>query len=86
MFLSRFVETHHFKEERKANRFLYRGTFGTTPYFEGLDTREKNGLNSDPSEASIVSRVVGGAFNTDIKSKSMIQKSFDHSIRLIIDE
>lgn len=68
-FRSRFVETQHFRDEQAANRFLYRGTFGTGPTFEGLDGRPKNGLNADPLEPSTLSKIVGGAFNTNIKSK-----------------
>ncbi|KAL3935043.1 MAG: hypothetical protein SGBAC_009355 [Bacillariaceae sp.] len=72
-FLSRFVSTPQFEAEQKANKFLYRGTFGTGPSFEGLDSREKNGLNTDPEEPSILSKVVGGAFNTDIKNSANTQ-------------
>lgn len=68
-FKSRFVTTPQFEQERKANKFLYRGTFGTGPCLDGLDSRDKNGLNTDPEEPSVLSKVLGGAFNTDIKSK-----------------
>lgn len=90
-FLSRFVSTPQFEAEQKANKFLYRGTFGTGPSFEGLDSREKNGLNTDPEEPSILSKVVGGAFNTDIKSKSTLISrgvSFErrHFLQFILDD
>lgn len=73
-FLSRFVWTPQFEQEQKANKFLYRGTFGTGPYLEGVDSREKKGLNSNPQEPSVLSKVLGGAFNTNIKSKSTVGK------------
>ena len=71
-FLSKFVETEQFKEERKANRFLYRGTFGTGPT-AFFDSRAKQGLNSDPIEPSTLSKIVGGAFNTNIKNTANTQ-------------
>jgi len=72
-FLSRFVLTEHFQKERKANRFLYRGTFGTGPYAALFDSRRKTGLNSDPVEPSPLSKVIGGAFNTNIKNPANTQ-------------
>lgn len=72
-FLSRFVLTEHFEEERKANKFLYRGTFGTGPSSEFFDSRPKTGLNDDPIEPSPLSKVVGGAFNTKIKNSANTQ-------------
>ena len=72
-FLSRFVLTEHFEKERKANKFLYRGTFGTGPSSELFDSRPKLGLNEDPIEPSTLSKVIGGAFNTDIKNSANTQ-------------
>jgi len=72
-FLSRFVMTEHFVEEQKKQKFLYRGTFGTGPSSEFFDARPKNGLNSDPIEPTNLSKVVGGAFNTDIKNSANTQ-------------
>jgi hypothetical protein len=72
-FLSRFVMTEHFVEEQKNQKFLYRGTFGTGPSSEFFDARPKNGLNADPIEPTTISKVVGGAFNTDIKNSANTQ-------------
>jgi hypothetical protein len=72
MFRSRFVETEAMVKERQANRFLYRGTFGTGPS-AFFDKRPKNGLNSDPIEPSILSKVIGRALNTDIKNPANTQ-------------
>ena len=72
-FLSRFVMTEHFVEEQKKQKFLYRGTFGTGPSSELFDARPRNGLNSDPIEPTNLSKVVGGAFNTDIKNSANTQ-------------
>lgn len=73
-FLSRFVLTEHFENERKAKKFLYRGTFGTGPSSEFFDSRPKQrGLNEDPIEPSPLSKVIGGAFNTDIKNSANTQ-------------
>lgn len=71
-FRSRFVETKAFQEERDADRFLYRGTFGTTPV-AFFDARPKNGLNADPIEPSTMSKLVGSAFNVDIKNTANTQ-------------
>lgn len=60
-FRSRFVETKAFMEEREADKFLFRSTFGTGPTAL-FDDRPKNGLNSDPIEPSVLSKVFGGAF------------------------
>jgi hypothetical protein len=76
-FLSRFVLTEYFEEERKADRFLYRGTFGTGPYAASLDPRPKNGLNSDPVEPSALAKLIGGAFNTNIKSTLFFNLPWD---------
>jgi hypothetical protein len=72
MFRSRFVETEAMVRERQANRFIYRGTFGTgpSPFF---DKRPKNGLNSDPIEPSILSKVIGRALNIDLKNTANTQ-------------
>jgi all-trans-8'-apo-beta-carotenal 15,15'-oxygenase len=72
MFRSRFVETEAMVRERQANRFLYRGTFGTGPS-AFFDKRPKNGLNSDPIEPSNLSKVIGRALNTDLKNTANTQ-------------
>jgi hypothetical protein len=72
MFRSRFVETEAMVKERQANRFLYRGTFGTGPS-AFFDKRPKNGLNSDPIEPSILSKLIARALNTDIKNSANTQ-------------
>jgi hypothetical protein len=72
MFRSRFVETEAMVQERQANRFIYRGTFGTGPS-AFFDKRPKNGLNSDPIEPSILSKVVARALNTDLKNTANTQ-------------
>lgn len=73
MFQSRFVQTKEFQEEQAAGRFLYRGVFGSGPTAEIFDKRPKNGLNSDPIEPSVVSKVLGSAFNTNIKNAANTQ-------------
>jgi all-trans-8'-apo-beta-carotenal 15,15'-oxygenase len=73
MFQSRFVETEQFLDEQSAGRFLYRGVFGSGPTAEFLDKRLKNGLNTDPIEPSVISRVLGSAFNTNIKNSANTQ-------------
>jgi len=74
-FQSRFVETIAFIEEREAQKFLYRGTFGTAP--RGPDwlfgKPERRGLNEDPDEPSLASKVAANAFKTDIKNNSNTQ-------------
>jgi len=79
-FLSRFVETEHFKQEQEQQKFLYRGTFGTGPssgFIDNLlDVRPKNNedrLDEDPVEPSTMSKVLGGAFNTNIKNPANTQ-------------
>jgi hypothetical protein len=87
-FLSRFVMTAQFLEEQESQKFLYRGTFGTGPASELFDTRPKNGLNADPIEPTSLSKVFGGAFNTDIKNSANTQvirsnQSFSVDLRYI---
>eukprot|EP00529_Nitzschia_sp_RCC80_P011541 CAMPEP_0113486182 /NCGR_PEP_ID=MMETSP0014_2-20120614/24865_1 /TAXON_ID=2857 /ORGANISM="Nitzschia sp." /LENGTH=643 /DNA_ID=CAMNT_0000379847 /DNA_START=129 /DNA_END=2057 /DNA_ORIENTATION=- /assembly_acc=CAM_ASM_000159 len=73
-FRSRFVETKAFKEEKEADKFLYRSTFGTGPTASFFDKdRPKNGLNSDPIEPSTLSKVFGGALNVDVKNPANTQ-------------
>ena len=67
MFRSRFVETEAMVQERQANRFFCRGTFGTGPS-AFFDERPQNGLNSDPIERSTLSKVIARAFNTSLKN------------------
>mmetsp|Transcript_11221 Transcript_11221/g.24263 ORF Transcript_11221/g.24263 Transcript_11221/m.24263 type:complete len:718 (-) Transcript_11221:44-2197(-) len=71
-FRSRFVETKEFVEEREADKFLYRGTFGTGPRAT-FDEPPRKGVNEDPSEPSLLSRVAGSAFKTDIKNNANTQ-------------
>ena len=70
-FQSRFVETKEMVEERKANQFLYRGTFGTGP--RGFAKAPKLGLNEDPWDEPILSKVFGNALKTDIKNSANTQ-------------
>ena len=50
----------------------YRSTFGTTPR-AFFDKGPGKGLNEEPSEPSTLSKVVGGAFDTDIKNVANTQ-------------
>lgn len=71
---SKFVETKAFREEATANKFIYRGTFGTAP--RGLDNifpPERNGINEDPPSTPAFLKVIGNAFNTDIKNTANTQ-------------
>ncbi|KAG7337541.1 lignostilbene-alpha,beta-dioxygenase [Nitzschia inconspicua] len=68
-FKSRFVETEAFKEEREVDRFLYRSTFGTGPA-AFFDKVPKNGLNGEPVQRSLLSRVVGMGGNVNIKNSA----------------
>ncbi len=70
-FMSRFVETDAMKEEERANKFLYRSTFGTGP--RGFTEPPRDGLNNDPWETPLFSRVIGNAFKTDIKNSANTQ-------------
>lgn len=72
LFKSRFIETDAFLKEQEAGEFLCRGTFGTGPS-AFFDSRPKNGLNSDPIEPSAISKLVGSAFNIDIKNTANTQ-------------
>jgi all-trans-8'-apo-beta-carotenal 15,15'-oxygenase len=69
-FKSRFVETTAFQDERQANDYVYRGTFGTAP--RGLKNifgePPRRGVNADPSTATLLSRMAGNAFRTIIKN------------------
>ena len=69
-FKSRFVETQAMKEEQEAKKFLYRGTFGTAPNI--LNT-PKRGLNEDPWEPPMISKIASNAFNTSIKNTANTQ-------------
>ena len=71
-FRSRFVETEGFKAERDADAFLYRGTFGTAPR-AFFDKTAGDGLNADPKEVSLASRVAANAFKTKIKNTANTQ-------------
>jgi hypothetical protein len=71
-FRSRFVETNEFKEEREADRFLYRSTFGTGPA-AFFDNAPKNGLNGEPPRRSVLSRVIGMGGKLDVKNSANTQ-------------
>ena len=71
-FRSRFVETEGFKAERDANAFVYRGTFGTAPR-AFFDKTTGDGLNADPKEVSLASRVAANALKTKIKNSANTQ-------------
>jgi all-trans-8'-apo-beta-carotenal 15,15'-oxygenase len=70
-FMSRFVETEAMKEEERANEFLYRSTFGTGP--RGYAKPPRNGLNEDPWQAPLLSKIVGNALKVDIKNSANTQ-------------
>ena len=70
-FRSRFVQTKAMMEEQESKQYLYRGTFGTGPW--GLIEPPKRGLNEDPSEQPLISRVIGNALKTDIKNTANTQ-------------
>jgi len=65
-FLSRFVETETFVQERKVDRYILRATFGSGP--RGDD--KGPGLNEDPVEPKLWERVVNNAFKVDIKNSA----------------
>jgi all-trans-8'-apo-beta-carotenal 15,15'-oxygenase len=71
-FRSRFVETVAFNEERQVDQFLYRSTFGTGPA-AFFDKYPKNGLNGDPAQRSLLSRIVGMGGKVDIKNSANTQ-------------
>lgn len=68
-FQSRFVETRGFQEELKANRFVARGTFGTGP----MGSEPGKGVNEDPTEPSLWTKLKERAFNTNIKNTANTQ-------------
>ncbi|KAG7355846.1 lignostilbene-alpha,beta-dioxygenase [Nitzschia inconspicua] len=68
-FRSRFVETQAFKEEREVDKFLYRSTFGTGPA-AFFDQTPKNGLNGEPLQRSLLSRMVGMGGKINIKNSA----------------
>jgi len=70
-FISRFVETDAMKEEERAQKFLYRGTFGTGP--NAFVEPPHLGLNEDPWDAPLYAKIGGNAFNTDIKNSANTQ-------------
>lgn len=70
-FKSRFVETEWMKEEEEAKRFLYRGTFGTSP--SGFETPPRKGLNEDPWDESVASRIFGSFGKLEIKNSANTQ-------------
>lgn len=71
-FRSRFIETQAFREEREQDRFLYRSTFGTGPA-AFFDKAAKNGLNGEPTQRTLLSRVVGMGGKLDIKNSANTQ-------------
>jgi len=73
MFRSRFVETKEFIEEREANQFLYRSTFGTAPHNEFFSPSKREGLNEDPSKISPLSKITANIFKIDIKNAANTQ-------------
>lgn len=70
-FQSAFVGTKAMQEEEKLQEFLYRGTFGTGP--RGYAQSPKKGLNEDPWEVPLLSKMVGNAFQTNIKNSANTQ-------------
>lgn len=70
-FQSAFVGTEAMEQEDRAQKFLYRGTFGTGPM--GYAQSPKRGLNEDPWEVPLLSKIVGNAFKTNIKNSANTQ-------------
>lgn len=70
-FQSAFVQTKAMQEEEGVQEFLYRGTFGTGP--RGYAQSPKKGLNEDPWEVPLLSKMVGNAFQTNIKNSANTQ-------------
>ncbi len=71
-FKSKFVQTKGMIEEEEAQRFLYRGTFGTAPW--KLTEPPKRGLNEDPwEEQPLACKIMANAFKTDIKNTANTQ-------------
>ena len=64
VFQSRFVQTQAFCHEREANRFLYRGTFGTGP----LGAQPGRGVNEDPHEPGLLEKLARRAFRFGLKN------------------
>eukprot|EP00978_Attheya_sp_CCMP212_P032268 scaffold125254_cov49-Attheya_sp.AAC.1 len=75
-FRSKFVWTEALEKETEAQKFLYRGTFGTsprgwTPIFGDVS---RKGLNEDPSPpGNPISLMAGNAFKTNIKNTANTQ-------------
>lgn len=71
-FTSRFIETEGFCEEREAQQFTKRGTFGTAPRAFGEPARK--GLNEDPEgKPPLLSQVAANALQVDIKNTANTQ-------------
>jgi len=75
-FTSRFIETEGFLEEREANEFTKRGTFGTAP--RGLKSLfggpQRKGLNKDPDDKPpLLARMAANALQVDIKNTANTQ-------------
>eukprot|EP00560_Eucampia_antarctica_P009622 CAMPEP_0197827286 /NCGR_PEP_ID=MMETSP1437-20131217/4098_1 /TAXON_ID=49252 ORGANISM="Eucampia antarctica, Strain CCMP1452" /NCGR_SAMPLE_ID=MMETSP1437 /ASSEMBLY_ACC=CAM_ASM_001096 /LENGTH=634 /DNA_ID=CAMNT_0043428073 /DNA_START=171 /DNA_END=2072 /DNA_ORIENTATION=+ len=73
MFQSRFVVTKEMVEEQKADKFLYRGTFGTAPTSDILSDNPRRGLNEDPWEAPWWSKMLANAMKVNIKNSANTQ-------------
>eukprot|EP00538_Stauroneis_constricta_P006374 CAMPEP_0119545776 /NCGR_PEP_ID=MMETSP1352-20130426/433_1 /TAXON_ID=265584 /ORGANISM="Stauroneis constricta, Strain CCMP1120" /LENGTH=715 /DNA_ID=CAMNT_0007590375 /DNA_START=117 /DNA_END=2264 /DNA_ORIENTATION=- len=71
-FTSRFVETEALKEEREADKILFRSAFGTGPA-AFFDKDAKKGVNAEPQQRSWISKIFGNAFNMDIKNPANTQ-------------
>ncbi|KAI2508362.1 Retinal pigment epithelial membrane protein [Fragilaria crotonensis] len=68
-FQSKFVHTTAFQQELRENRFVSRGTFGTGP----MGDAPGRGINEDPTEPSIWTKVKERALNVDIKNPANTQ-------------
>jgi all-trans-8'-apo-beta-carotenal 15,15'-oxygenase len=68
-FQSRFVETKCFVQEMRAQRFLQRGTFGTGPMGDEFG----RGVNEDPVEPSLWTKLTRRALRTEIKNVANTQ-------------
>lgn len=71
-FRSRFVETEGFLKELEAGQFLYRGTFGTAARAP-FDDPPRKGVNNDPSEVPLLSKIAANALKTNIKNSANTQ-------------
>jgi len=74
MFQSRLVLTKGYLEDIEAGTFQSRGTFGTAVRgWPKMFPPKKKGLDEEPEELPLISKIVGNAFNTNIKNTANTQ-------------